>query len=178
MHRRVKEGLIEMGHLGTDLQEWGVNRADIWGAVGGVGRLQAEGRPKAKTLKMATGEAMRTHLAVESAARKPKRLGQRHWATGGEATKGRCHGEQVLGSLRSQGSPGWFWMEEWRRQTSLLQGPSFFHWSGVDLQCRAGFTYTAKWFSDAYLYTYLFFFRFFSIIAYYKILNIIPCAIQ
>ena len=29
-----------------------------------------------------------------------------------------------------------------------------------------------------YLYLYLFFFRFFSIIGYYKILNIVSCAIQ
>ena len=28
-----------------------------------------------------------------------------------------------------------------------------------------------------YIYTYIFFFRFFSIIGYYKILNIVPCAI-
>ena len=28
------------------------------------------------------------------------------------------------------------------------------------------------------LYTYIFFFRFFSIIGYYKILNIVPSAIQ
>ena len=29
-----------------------------------------------------------------------------------------------------------------------------------------------------YMYIYIFFFRFFSIIGYYKILNIVPCAIQ
>ena len=29
-----------------------------------------------------------------------------------------------------------------------------------------------------YIPTYLFFFRFFSIVVYYKILNIVPCAIQ
>ena len=29
-----------------------------------------------------------------------------------------------------------------------------------------------------YIYIYIFFFRFFSIIGYYKILNIVPCAIQ
>ena len=29
-----------------------------------------------------------------------------------------------------------------------------------------------------YIYAYIFFFRFFSIIGYYKILNIVPCAIQ
>ena len=28
------------------------------------------------------------------------------------------------------------------------------------------------------MHTYIFFFRFFSIIAYYKILNIVPCALQ
>ena len=27
-------------------------------------------------------------------------------------------------------------------------------------------------------YTYVFFFRFFSVIGYYKIMNIVPCAIQ
>ena len=29
-----------------------------------------------------------------------------------------------------------------------------------------------------YIYIYIFFFRYFSIIGYYKILNIVPCAIQ
>ena len=29
-----------------------------------------------------------------------------------------------------------------------------------------------------YIYIYIFFFRFFSIIGYYKILNIVPCATQ
>ena len=29
-----------------------------------------------------------------------------------------------------------------------------------------------------YIYIYIFFFRFFSIIGYYKILSIVPCAIQ
>ena len=28
------------------------------------------------------------------------------------------------------------------------------------------------------MYTYIFFYKFFSIIGYYKILNIVPCAIQ
>ena len=32
--------------------------------------------------------------------------------------------------------------------------------------------------SDSCIYIYIFFFRFFSIINYYKILNIVPCAIQ
>ena len=32
--------------------------------------------------------------------------------------------------------------------------------------------------SDTYKYTYIYFFRFFSIIGYHKILNIILCAIQ
>ena len=29
-----------------------------------------------------------------------------------------------------------------------------------------------------YIYIYIFFFRYFSVIGYYKILNIVPCAIQ
>ena len=29
-----------------------------------------------------------------------------------------------------------------------------------------------------YMYTYIFFFMFFSVIHYYKIMNIVPCAIQ
>ena len=32
--------------------------------------------------------------------------------------------------------------------------------------------------SVIHMYTYLFFFRFFSIIGYYKILNVVPCALQ
>ena len=32
--------------------------------------------------------------------------------------------------------------------------------------------------SDSVIHMYIFFFRFFSIIDYYKILNIVPCAVQ
>ena len=32
--------------------------------------------------------------------------------------------------------------------------------------------------SDSFIQAYLFFFRFFSLIGYYKILSIVPCAIQ
>ena len=47
------------------------------------------------------------------------------------------------------------------------------NWSIVGLQCCVHFRYTTKWFS----YIYIFFFRFFSIIDYYKILNTVPCII-
>ena len=52
-----------------------------------------------------------------------------------------------------------------------------FNWSIVDLQC---FKCTAKWFSFyIYRHTYIcFFFRFFSFIGYYKILNTVLCATQ
>ena len=46
----------------------------------------------------------------------------------------------------------------------------FFYWSIVDLQCCVSIRCTATWFGI--------FFRFFSIIDYYKILNIVSCAIQ
>ena len=46
------------------------------------------------------------------------------------------------------------------------------YWSIVDLQC---FRYTAKWFS--YTYTYILFLRLFSVVDYYNILTIVPCAI-
>ena len=48
-----------------------------------------------------------------------------------------------------------------------------FYWSIVDLQYCVSFRYTAKWFS----YT-CFFCIFFFILDYYKILHIVPCAIQ
>ena len=48
----------------------------------------------------------------------------------------------------------------------------FFNWSIVDLQCWVSFRCTSKW------SRYLFFFRFFALIGYYKILSIVPCAIQ
>ena len=44
---------------------------------------------------------------------------------------------------------------------------SVFHW-----QCHVHFRCTAKWFSCIY------FFRFFSILSYYKVLSIILCAVQ
>ena len=50
----------------------------------------------------------------------------------------------------------------------------FFNWSIVDLQCCVSCWCTAKWFS----YTYILLFRFFSIIVYYEILNIVSCAIH
>ena len=54
----------------------------------------------------------------------------------------------------------------------------FFNWSIVDLQY---FRCTAEWFSFIYIYTHTYF-RFFSdsfpVLDYYKILNIVPCAIQ
>ena len=46
----------------------------------------------------------------------------------------------------------------------------YFNWSIIDLQC---FRCTAKWFSYTYICVYIFPFRFFSIIGYYKILNIV-----
>ena len=55
----------------------------------------------------------------------------------------------------------------------------FLNWSIVDLQYCVSFRCTAKWFSYSYICIYLYsFFQFFSIIVYYKILNIVPCAIQ
>ena len=53
----------------------------------------------------------------------------------------------------------------------------FKNWSIFDLQCCVNFCWTAKWF----IYTYViftFFFIFFSIMAYHRILNIVPCAVQ
>ena len=50
-----------------------------------------------------------------------------------------------------------------------------FYWSIVDLQC---FSCTAKWLNYIYVYayTYVCFFRLFSITGYYKTLNIFSCA--
>ena len=50
----------------------------------------------------------------------------------------------------------------------------YFYWSIVNLQCCVSFKWTAKWFS----YRCKFLFRLFSTISYYKILSIVPCAIQ
>ena len=52
----------------------------------------------------------------------------------------------------------------------------FFYWTIVDLQYCVSFRCIAKWFRYIYVCVYIYF-RFFSIIGYYKILNIIPCAI-
>ena len=56
----------------------------------------------------------------------------------------------------------------------------FFNWGAVDLQCCVSFRCTAVWFR--YIHIYIFqiytYFRLYSIIGYYKILNVLPCIIQ
>ena len=79
--------------------------------------------------------------------------------------------------------------QSWYRQNSSYLGLSpplaphplyhqthffFIYWSVVDLPCYVSFMCMAKWFS----FIYTFFFRFLSIIGYYKILNVVSCAIQ
>ena len=46
----------------------------------------------------------------------------------------------------------------------------FFNWTVVDLQC-VNFRCTAKWFSYTYIHAFFFFFRFFPLTGYYKILR-------
>ena len=77
-----------------------------------------------------------------------------------------------------------------RLSTTAPQGKPqviyFLNWSTVDLRCCVSFWYTAKLFSYVYIYiyiyiythTHIFFFRFFFLIGYYKVLSIVPCAIQ
>ena len=48
--------------------------------------------------------------------------------------------------------------------------------SVADLQCCVNFYCRAKGFSDTYIYT--FFFIFFSIMVYHRVLNIVPPAVQ
>ena len=52
----------------------------------------------------------------------------------------------------------------------------FFNWNIIDLQHCISFWCMAKWFS--YTYINIFFFIFFSIMVYYRTLNIVPCAIR
>ena len=48
------------------------------------------------------------------------------------------------------------------------------YYSRLDLQCSLNTCCVAKWLS----YTYVFFFIFFSIMVYHRILKIVPCAVQ
>ena len=69
------------------------------------------------------------------------------------------------------------WLQIWwddKMQTFFSFFHNFLNWSIVDVQCCVSFSCTAQWFS----YIYTFFFRFFSLIGYCKILSIVPCAIQ
>ena len=53
----------------------------------------------------------------------------------------------------------------------------FFFWIMVNLQCCVSFRCTVQWFS--YTHTHIcYFFKFFSIIAYYRILSRVPCIIH
>ena len=58
----------------------------------------------------------------------------------------------------------------WIGQDNIIK--IFKNWSIVDIQCCGSFRCIAKWFRI------IFFFRFYSIIGYYKILNIVSYAIQ
>ena len=72
---------------------------------------------------------------------------------------GKFHGQRILAGY----SP-------WGHELDMTEHTST---HVVDLQCSASFMYIAQWFI-----TYMFFFRFFSIIGYCKILSIVLCAIQ
>ena len=67
----------------------------------------------------------------------------------------------------------------WWLSSGHLTPPCFFiyilNWCIVDLQCCVSFWRIAKWFSYTYIYSiFAFFFTFFSITVYHKILNIVP----
>ena len=69
--------------------------------------------------------------------------------------------------------------ERGRRRASPASSFSllfFFSWSLVGLWCCVSSGCSAAWFS--YTYTYTFFFRFFSLIGYYKILRRVFCGTQ
>ena len=53
-------------------------------------------------------------------------------------------------------------------------------WNKVDLPCCINFCCTSKWvrYTHTHTHTHIFFFMFFLIMVSYKILNIVPCAIQ
>ena len=62
----------------------------------------------------------------------------------------------------------WFSRSGWGLETCISFLFLFFNWSIIDLQYCVSFRYTAKWFS---IHKHIFFFRFFSIIGYCKILK-------
>ena len=71
----------------------------------------------------------------------------------------------------------------WGQEHFLLLLPLYFdlylfYWSIVHLQCCVNFSYTAEWFNNIYVCVYTFFFTFFCIILYLRVLNIIPCGPQ
>ena len=90
--------------------------------------------------------------------------------------------------LKSQGLPfrrPWFdcWVGKipWRRER--LPTPVFWPGEFLGLYSPWGHkewdtTERLSLFSHTYIHIYIFFFRFFSLICYYKILSIVPCAIQ
>ena len=62
---------------------------------------------------------------------------------------------------------------DYNQQSFLFLNIYTFYQSIVDLQC---FRCTARWFS--YTFIHILFFRLFSIIGFYKILTVVPCAIS
>lgn len=73
----------------------------------------------------------------------------------------------------NQAFRAWWWWSSWHRVLQDLTNfkilKIFLNWNIVDLKCCVTFRYIAQWVSYTYVCIYLFFFRFFSQIDYYRI---------
>ena len=118
-------------------------------------------------------------LCLESATYTGSPLSSSLWFTWLIFQIGEGNGNPLQCSCLENPRDGGAW---WAAVCGVAQSRTWLKWLSkqaiVNLQCYVSFRCAEKWFGYTYINILLFFFKFFPIIGYYKILNIVPYAIQ